>query len=142
MPVDKRPLVVFVVAGITNSQTKVLRLGPGKLYTLVSAADFPPYLATGPYALGGIVNYAVYLLHRLYDEGMTCGQLAPLCVHVIGETASQDGRVGGPTKLATVTKDKGFVFVEDGRVAEIETSLRKQNEQMRTFFLNGGIEGK
>ena len=48
-------------------------------------------------------QYAVYLLNRLYSSDMVVEELEHLAAYVISETASQDGKVGGPIQMAVIT---------------------------------------
>ena len=54
------------------------------------------------FAVQGVAQYALYLLNRLYESDRTVQELTSLAVYVITETASQDGKVGGPVSVITI----------------------------------------
>jgi hypothetical protein len=101
---DDRPVIMFTLAGYNG--------GDGvpkepRIWQLSSQLDFAPQLCPGGNMLIGIPQYATYLLHRLYDRRMNTEQLSSLAAYLITETATQDPKVGGPVRMAQITKEDG-----------------------------------
>jgi hypothetical protein len=95
-----RPDLNFVVSGYEENAADT------KIYHLVAAIDFAPMLHNYGFALDGVAQYALYLLNRLYDANCSTQQLSHLAAYVITETASQDGKVGGPVQMAIIAPNK------------------------------------
>lgn len=129
--VDQRPLVAFIVGGLGTDWR-------AKAYYLASSLDFAPQLSANPVALGGVVPYAAYLVHRVLTPEMTRQQLVRLAVYVISETATQDPRVGGPVRVAEITKEKGYMEVASTRIEAIVARNEVHNRKLREFFLREG----
>lgn len=129
VPVDKRPYVVFVLGGFTAPPSS-----EAKIYQLVSANDFAPQLSPGGHSLAGVPQYAIYLLHRLYRPDMQCTHLKRLAAYIISETASQDPKVGGPIRMATVTAANGYEEVGQDVIGEIVTGNESQTAKLQDFF--------
>ena len=89
-----RPDLNFIVAGFE------LNYDP-KIYRMSSSLDFAPMLHNYGFGVDGVAQYALYLLNRLYDQQSVIEDLQYLAAYVITETASQDGKVGGPVQMAT-----------------------------------------
>lgn len=60
--------------------------------------------------------------------------LTALAVYVITETASQDGKVGGPVRVVTITPDGGGSELTQDQVEKIHHSNDKRGEQLRNSF--------
>ena len=92
-----RPDLAFVVAGydMTPEHNPVI-------YTVASQLDFSPMLHNYGFAVQGVAQYGLYLLNRLYQPNRSVNELAALAVYTITETASQDGKVGGPVHVITI----------------------------------------
>ena len=90
-----RPTIQLTVAGydIVNEKQVIPRI-----YSMVSNLDFAPNLHDFGFALGGVPNYALYLLNRLYNPDMGISSLKHLAAYVVTETATQDGRLVAPSK--------------------------------------------
>jgi 20S proteasome alpha/beta subunit len=106
IPFEHRQLIGFILGGLDDS-------GNAKAFYLSSPLDFAPQLVTTGVALGGIPQYATYLVHRLYNPAMNREHLLSLAVYIVAETATQDPKVGGPIRLAQIAKDTGFQEVEE-----------------------------
>ena len=127
-----RPELAFMVAGYdadAGGQYTVPRL-----YQVISVLDFPPTLHEYGFALSGIAQYALYLLNRLYEPDRSLKDLLALAVYVITETASQDGKVGGPVRVVTVTPERGGVTLTDDEVRKIHESNEERGAALRKSF--------
>ena len=127
-----RPELAFMVAGYdadAGGQYTVPRL-----YQVISVLDFPPTLHEYGFALSGIGQYALYLLNRLYEPDRSLKDLLALAVYVITETASQDGKVGGPVRVVTVTPERGGVTLTDDEVRKIHESNEERGAALRKSF--------
>jgi 20S proteasome alpha/beta subunit len=91
-----RPDLAFLIGGYE------LDGGASRLFGLGSLFDFAPMLHDYGFAVQGVAQYALYLLNRLYESDRTVQELTSLAVYVITETASQDGKVGGPVSVITI----------------------------------------
>ncbi len=129
-PLMERPTMLLVFTGF-NADSDV----PPKTCILSSTLDFAPQLFASGNALAGIVQYAVYLLHRFYDPGMTTHQLKRLAVYLIGETASQDPKVGGPIRMAVISRERGYEEVPADEIKAIVSENERQSQAMKEFFM-------
>ena len=91
------------------------------------------------YALQGVAQYALYLLNRLYESDRTVEELASLAVYVITETASQDGKVGGPVSVITIVPgSKGCQLMTQTAVQKIQENNILRAKALRDSFYNRG----
>lgn len=127
IPRADRPVIGFIVAGFEES-------GELKMYYLSSPLDFAPQLCTTGIALGGIPQYATYLVHRLYDPQMSRKNLVVLAAYIIAETATQDPKVGGPIRIAEISLDAGYVDLEEAEVSKVIEHNNELNTRLRDFF--------
>jgi 20S proteasome alpha/beta subunit len=117
-----RPTLVVIVGGYeVDSEGKA---SVQKIYSLNCHNNFAPMLHDYGYALNGVAQYALYLLNRLYTQNLTVERLLPLGAYTITETASQDGKVGGPVQLMKIMPNEGCVILE---TEEINTILHENN---------------
>jgi len=130
MPVDMRPKVLFLVAGLSDSKEP-------RIYLTNSHLQFAPQLFQNGHACAGIINYAVYLLHRLYSKGMTRKNLVSLAHYVVTETATQDPKVGGPIWIAEIDAEKGFTLVDPERMEAVRRRNEAQTAKLKEFFFGG-----
>lgn len=134
LPPDQRPPLLLILAGYERaSATEPIP----KTYLLASNLDFAPQLFPQGNCLAGVVQYAVYLLHRFYDQKMKILSLSRLAAYLIVETASQDPKVGGPISLAQITPKNGYEELDSAAIDQILVMNQKQNEALRQFFLEG-----
>jgi len=133
-PIDKRPVVAFILGGLEDDATS-------KIYYLSSPLDFAPQLCVTGVALGGVPQYATYLTHRLYNPEMSRKNLISLAIYVISETATQDPKVGGPIRVAEISKENGYIALEPSIISEVTLLNEEQNKLLRGFFF-GGQEGE
>lgn len=136
--VGKRPNLLLTLVGYhkTDSEEYIPRS-----YLLASLLDFAPQLFPNGNCLAGVPQYAVYLMHRLYDSQMGVDSLVRLSAYLIAETATQDPKVGGPIRIATITPAEGFCELDAGQVKEIVSLNNEQSETLRQFFFKGGDDG-
>ncbi len=132
-PVDKRPGVLFALGGYRQAEGQEKAM----LYILASQMDFAPQLFDKGFCMMGIPQYATYLSNRYYDRKMSTSEATALGVYLIGETASQDPKVGGPIQVAVITPKQGYRELKDSEVKAIQSKNERQNQRLRKFFLSG-----
>jgi len=131
-----RPDLMFVVAGYDPDASGKFEVP--KLYSSPSGLDFPPMLHDYGFAISGVAQYALYLLNRLYEANRPLVDLLALAVYVITETASQDGKVGGPVRVVTIGPDGGGTELTQEAVDKIHRSNDRRGEQLRSSFYTTG----
>ncbi len=127
----QRPELQMLIAGYDQADGAFT---VPKIYQLVSSFDFAPMLTTTGFGLQGVPQYALYLLNRLYLPEATIDELKALAAYVITETASQDGKVGGPVQMATVTSSGGCGILSPSEVEVIVGANTTRSEQLRSSF--------
>jgi 20S proteasome alpha/beta subunit len=115
-----RPDLTFIVGGYEKNQDGEF-VHPS-IHQLSSALNFAPMVHDYGFAVAGIPTYALYLLNRLHEANRKAEELAPLAVYAISETASQDGKVGGPIRVVIVNSVEAKELTAD----EIE-EIKKRN---------------
>jgi 20S proteasome alpha/beta subunit len=127
-----RPDLAFVIGGY---EPIVEGVDPTPaIYHLLSGLDYAPMLADYGFAVQGVAQYALYLLNRLYEPDRTVQELSALAVYVITETASQDGKVGGPVQVITVKPEEGCEVLAPESVSEIATGNEERSRALRNSF--------
>lgn len=121
-----RPDVVFLVAGYENNEPRI--------YQLASSLDFAPQYHEYGWAVAGVPQYALYLLNRLYEKDRSRNDLAALATYVITETASQDGKVGGPVQIIEITPDNGCASLETAQIELLIDGNHKRSTELKTSF--------
>jgi len=111
-----------------------------RIFQLVSQIDFAPMLHNYGFALAGVASYALYLLNRLYERNSTIDQLRALAVYVITETASQDGKVGGPVQMATITKAEGCRELSEADVERVLAENTDRSQALKQSFFSRKVE--
>jgi hypothetical protein len=135
-----RPNISFIVAGYGQpigrpAVPQMITPPDGPLiYYLPGMYDFAPGRNDFGFALEGVPQYALYLLNRLYRQGESVEQLKSLAAYAITETASQDGKVGGPVRMATISADNGYETISDEGVRSIVATNVERSEQLRRSF--------
>ena len=128
-----RPDLNFIVAGFDcDHKTKIFHLS--------SSLDFAPMLHNYGFGIDGIAQYALYLVSRLYDPGATMEDLQYLAAYVITETASQDGKVGGPIQLATIGVGRPQIL-DASAVERIVLANKERSRAVKTSFLKNQYKG-
>lgn len=131
-----RPDVWFVLIGYTAAaQPKIITCGSTLPF------NFAPNLSTTGFAASGVVPLAVYLLNRLYRRPLALDIAKDLAAYCIIETASQDGKVGGPIRLAVARPNAEIVILGEPEVAEISTRAGRHRETLRNSFVNPAPAG-
>ena len=110
-----RPDLALLVAGYECEAG--VATAEARIYQLGSNTDFSPMLHDYGFAVQGIVQYALHLLNCLYEPDRSIQELTPLAAYVIAETASQDGKVGGPVRVITIGQDGGCEALGEADVA-------------------------
>jgi 20S proteasome alpha/beta subunit len=108
-----------------------------KIFQLQSGLDFAPMLHNYGFALLGVAQYALYLLNRLYQNDSSVDKLKPLAGYAITETASQDGKVGGPVQMATIMPPDGCKELSQAEIDAIVTSNAQKNTTLKDSFFKG-----
>ncbi len=131
--VAMRPDLAFVVGGYELN-------GTPRLFSLGSLLDFPPLLHDYGFALQGVAQYALYLLNRVYEPDRTMEELTSLAVYVITETASQDGKVGGPVNVITIEPgENGCQSVAPATIQQIQEANGSRAKALRDSFYKRGV---
>jgi len=126
-----RPDIWLLLIGFgTNGKPKIISQGSTPPF------NFAPNLSTTGFAASGVVPLAVYLLNRLYRRGIALEIAKDLAAYCILETASQDGKVGGPIRLAVARPNEDIVLLGDDEIAEIGRRVDRHRESLRNSFLN------
>ena len=130
-----RPDLQFIVAGYEWEDDLP---GDPRIYSLSSGLDFAPSLHDYGFAVAGIPTYALYLLNRLYEQDRSVGELTALAVYVITETASQDGKVGGPVSVIQVTPGDGCKVMDSDQVELVARDNEGRSAALRDSFYEHG----
>ena len=128
-----RPGVLITLAGYRYSN------GPepeALLYMLVSQTNFAPQLFKDK-CMSGVPQYAIYLVHRYYDDAITLAKAKALSECLIAETASQDPKVGGPIRIAEIKPNEPYRELGEDEVAKVHHVNEELNKELRQFFLRG-----
>jgi len=131
IPTPVRPTLVVIIGGydLDNAGKPIIQ----KIYSLNCHLDFAPMLHDYGFALEGVAQYALYLLNRLY-AGESVKNLLPLAAYVITETASQDGKVGGPVQLMQITSEEGCKILSSEEINSIIASNSSRSDNLRVSF--------
>ncbi|MGH2635752.1 MAG: hypothetical protein ACRDHU_06380 [Actinomycetota bacterium] len=132
-----RPGLILLVAGYEMVGDKGAE---AKVYQLQSQNDFAPMLHDYGFAVAGVPQYALYLLNRLYEPNRSIQELTALAVYVITETASQDGKVGGPVKVITISADDGCAVLDEDQVVHVLDGNEVRSKALRDSFYERSAE--
>jgi 20S proteasome alpha/beta subunit len=133
--VATRPDLSFLVAGYEPDNVTA------HMFSLPSLTDYAPMLHNYGFAVQGVAQYALYLLNRLYEADRSVEELTALAVYVITETASQDGKVGGPVNVITITPSDGCEALDQRTVSDIRNSNESRSKALRDSFYKRDGEG-
>jgi len=139
VPVPARPTLVLIIGGYEVDSQSVPT--EQKIYSLNCHLNFAPMLHDYGFGLNGVGQYALYLLNRLYMPDLNVEKLLPLGAYVITETASQDGKVGGPVQLMKILPDVGCVPLNEKDINKILLGNNLRSEKLRQSFLGGKENG-
>jgi len=130
-----RPDLTFIIGGYDKNQDG--NFTRPAIYQLNSALNFAPMIHDYGFAVAGVPTYALYLLNRLCESDRKAEEeLAHLAVYAISETASQDGKVGGPIRVVIVTPT-GSKELTDDEVEKIKSSNLTKAKSLRDSFYGG-----
>jgi 20S proteasome alpha/beta subunit len=107
-----------------------------KIFQLISGLDFAPMLHNYGFALVGVAQYALYLLNRLYKDNSAVERLRALAAWVITETASQDGKVGGPVQMAVI-QPTGTSELPSNEIGTIIQKNETKSRSLQDSFFQG-----
>jgi len=127
-----RPTLVVIIGGYDLDEKGKPKTQ--RIYSLNCHVNFAPFLHDYGFALQGVAQYALYLLNTLYTQNSTVKNLLPLAAYVITETASQDGKVGGPVQLMKISPTKGCVTLDSQEINNIINSNTKRSENLKVSF--------
>jgi 20S proteasome alpha/beta subunit len=133
--VPVRPDLAVLVVGYDTGPDE--QFTQPRIYQLISAFDFAPMLTATGFGLQGVAQYALYLLNRLYVPDASIDELKSLASYVITETASQDGKVGGPVRMAIVTPAEGCRILTPTDMEGIADGNATRSDQLRASFFAG-----
>ncbi len=133
IPPANRPAVLITLAGYRYSDGAEPE---ALLYMLVSQTNFAPQLFKDK-CMAGVPQYAIYLVHRYYDDAITLDKAKALSEYLISETASQDPKVGGPIRIAEIRPNELFRELAEDEVVEVHRANEELNKGLRQFFLTG-----
>jgi len=131
-PAPSRPTLMVIVGGyeVDNEGKATIQ----KIYSLNCHNNFAPLLHDYGFGLSGVGQYALYLLNRLYTPESNVENLLALAAYVITETASQDGKVGGPVQMVKISPDKGCVRLSSEEINSIIKSNIDRSEKLKVLF--------
>lgn len=125
-----RPDIVYLLAGYTSA-------GRPKIITQASSPmfNFAPNTATTGFHAIGVVTLAMYLLNRLYRPGIPLGIAKDLAAYCISETASQDGKVGGPIRMSIVKANEDSQTLSPDEITALGQRVNLHREALRNSFI-------
>ena len=135
--VPTRPDLIYLVAGFESDGDVP---GETKIFQIMSTNDFSPMLHDYGFAVAGVAQYALYLLNRFFEPERSVAELLPLAVYAITETASQDGKVGGPVNVITIRAEQGCEALTSAAVDQIVLDNSERSAAIRSSFY--GTEGE
>lgn len=135
-PIPVRPDLALIVGGYDLDGSG--QATTPRIYSLISGLNFAPMLHDYGFALQGVAQYALYLLNRLYENAQPIAKLENLAAYVITETASQDGKVGGPVQVAIVSPNTGVQVRSPAQVQALIGTNQNVGTALKTAFYGGG----
>ena len=130
----ERPNLNITISGFDNNNTETLH----RIYSLNSSTNFAPQLFNTGICLTGVPQYAIYLLHRLFSPEMNVENATSLSAYVITETATQDGKVGGPLQLMCLEDGENVVEINSNDVDRIVEENNTRSKKLRELFFSDG----
>lgn len=126
----QRPALNLTVSGYEKRGEKNLE----RIYLLSSQTDFAPQLFNTGICITGIPLYAIYLTLRLYSRDMPLDGAKALASYVITETASQDGKVGGPIQMMVIRRNGNVTETDEDQLKEISNRNYNVNLKLKELF--------
>lgn len=105
VPMEQRPGLFFLVGGVDDGGSPLIHLVPSPQHFALHT------MGTG-YAVIGLGLLGQYWLSRTYVADMSVGDASDLAEFVIGEAATQEGKIGGSVSLAQVTPASGWSMMD------------------------------
>jgi hypothetical protein len=131
--------VGFIIGGLDRQKMSF------KAYNFVSP-EFIPQEITGNFFLAGQWHIARFLLTKLDGKKtITIDTLKNLTAVSMIATTAVDDTVGGPLRLATITKPKGFQWVSDEEmegILDFNRSFHKFFQELLQSSLNAVLKGQ
>jgi len=127
-----RPDLALLIAGYDAAPAG--RQPDQKMFQIISTLDFAPMLHNYGFALVGVAQYGLYLLNRLFKDNATVDQLKALAAYVITETASQDGKVGGPVQMAVMGATSATALTPEEVTQIVQNNASKSTALKDSFF--------
>jgi len=127
-----RPTIMVIVGGyeVDDGGKPTVQ----KIYSLNCHNNFAPLLHDYGFGLSGVAQYALYLLNRLYTPESNVENLLALGAYVITETASQDGKVGGPVQMVKILPDVGCVTLNSEEINRVVKSNTDRSKKLKVLF--------
>lgn len=134
VPAPVRPALHALVAGydVDGNGTPAGQ----RIYSAVSELNFAPMLHDYGFCVEGVGQYALYLLNRLYEPKSKVTELSALAAYVIAETASQDGKVGGPLQMMTITPNDGYTLLSSKKIDKLIAMNAQRASLLKYTFFN------
>lgn len=126
----QRPALVVTLGGYEDINGNPLE----RIYTMPSAMDFAPQLFKTGIAISGIPQYAIYLTLRLYSRDMPLEATKRLAFYVITETATQDGKVGGPIQMMELKPNDVVREIDSQELKRINKQNESVNLKLKKLF--------
>lgn len=104
-------------------------------YILISANGFAPGKDTMGFTAIGVVPLAIYLFNRLYERSLSMEACMKLAAYAILETATQDGKVGGPLQMAVIKEDEGFQRISEEKIRELVQEAKGYRLHLKKLFM-------
>ncbi|MBI3443138.1 hypothetical protein HY008_00530 [Candidatus Woesebacteria bacterium] len=127
-----RPGIAAIIAGYNLDDDG--KPSEKKVYKLHSLLDFAPQRSNYGFAVDGIAQYALYLFNRFYTKDRGVDELMHLATYSITETATQDGKVGGPVQAMVITDVSGTRELTKGEIDKIIASNERRSTRLRNSF--------
>lgn len=124
---DKRPNISAVIAGYDPDKA-------ARIYIVDSKLNFAPQMSSTGFMLSGIPQYALYILNRLYTRERNAEELIELATYAITETATQDGKVGGPVQGLLIMANGSSVQLDASRIEKIITDNNSRSDRLKESF--------
>ena len=136
VPLPVRPTLSIVLCGYDRGESG--KNDMAKLYSMTSPLDFAPQLHEYGFCVQGIPQFAVYLLNRLHRPDTLLKEAMALAAYTISETAAQDGKVGGPVQMITITPGRASVELNREEVDAIIRGNEDRATRLRELFFQRG----
>ncbi len=126
----QRPTLVVTLGGYEE----INGVPTERIYAMPSPMDFAPQLFKTGVAISGIPQYAIYLTLRLYSKDMPLEAAKRLASYVIAETATQDGKVGGPIQMMELKPSDSIKEVSTEELKKISKQNETVNLKLKKLF--------